>query len=895
MRADLSSRCLPSGRLAAIFLLALSGAGCKTEKDPDQPTLIGSPPDTAYLGVEYYYNWGAYGGEGILDYSLTNAPAWLALEDTSNKARQGVIMRGVPGLSGGNRGDADVGNNDNIDIISTDGRMAGFQPFDIQVKRNLVTAEVPDITEGERPVLAEPTDRNCRLPDLEPRGQHEYTIDLYDETGARTGQSTVVSETRRAYARLQLEQPSVTRVAIAFELQSDFDPLECDEGFSDGHQRCTYGTRNNGRAIIGQDFVALGSDSDAPFDRRGVALDYIQYQQNADGIYDRGVVTLEPGIVECYIPFEVVDDRIPEPSELASVELTEIRNGLASLGNDNSGVTANLTIADDEPVVTLETQAGGQRDSLNVESSRSYVARLSGEREGEVRLRLADVQGASASLGNQYSADTDELVFPEGVDEVTFSVTANPYVNAADETDDLFGQLGSDNAYQNGREGYVRTAADTLLRLNLNRLDGVLAFGNFVPTDLVLGQGGRLFVAGYDPDNSNQVQIRVFDQEGVQMGAPVEITGAGASLAPSQVFVDVAERQVTVDTSRVTRYDVAVAFTTDNGAIGANAKGGEDVVVGLYRYNGTTEVYEPLWPDLYRLGTSGDDVARWVGLNPGTGFVAVAGETTGTWPNQTRSGGVDAFLARIDSTTDAANLVPTLAWARQAGSGGNDQVVGGSIDAISPLLFAQAAGSVDGTASTGPFYFSGSASADLSLTQIGTDASETLRDGFYAGGNQWLIGDAQVTYATKESEDGNEQLSLARTVSDSRAGFSLGYGSSAVIRQANSYNDQNDGANDRMNTGVWFDGSVVVAGSTDGEFQNGINAPAGGAAVLARGTGNPDDGPFGNWRTQLAEAGSSVVGLENYRDDELVALIEEASGRYVLLLNAEGRLLNLAP
>lgn len=57
--------------------------------------LGGAPPTTAYLGgVEYYYNWGgAYGGESILDYSLTNAPSWLALEDTSNKARQGIIMR----------------------------------------------------------------------------------------------------------------------------------------------------------------------------------------------------------------------------------------------------------------------------------------------------------------------------------------------------------------------------------------------------------------------------------------------------------------------------------------------------------------------------------------------------------------------------------------------------------------------------------------------------------------------------------------------------------------------------------------------------------------------------------------------------------------------------------
>ncbi|MFC6685211.1 hypothetical protein ACFQGA_12480 [Marinobacter koreensis] len=101
MRADSClSHTISTFRLLVLVLLALAAAGCKTEKSPDQPTLLGIPPATAYLGVRYYYNWGAYGGENILDYSLTNAPSWLALEDTSNKARPGIIMAGVPGLTG---------------------------------------------------------------------------------------------------------------------------------------------------------------------------------------------------------------------------------------------------------------------------------------------------------------------------------------------------------------------------------------------------------------------------------------------------------------------------------------------------------------------------------------------------------------------------------------------------------------------------------------------------------------------------------------------------------------------------------------------------------------------------------------------------------------------------
>ena len=104
-------------QMAFVLLFALAASGCKTEKDPAQPTILGVPPATAYLGVEYYYNFGAYGGEDILDYTLTNAPSWLALEDTSNKARQGGIIRGVPGLSGGARGDVDLGKRNDINLM----------------------------------------------------------------------------------------------------------------------------------------------------------------------------------------------------------------------------------------------------------------------------------------------------------------------------------------------------------------------------------------------------------------------------------------------------------------------------------------------------------------------------------------------------------------------------------------------------------------------------------------------------------------------------------------------------------------------------------------------------------------------------------------------------------
>src|SRR5690554_5887815 len=224
MRAELFPRPVTALQVSIVLSLTLIAAGCKTEKDPDQPTILGIPPAVAYLGVEYYYNFGAYGGETILDYSLTNAPPWLALEGTSNKARQGIIMRGVPGLTGGNRGAADLGKIQGINLVTTDGQMAGVQPFDIEVLYNPLSLEVDKVKEGETAVIPETKREHCALPDMEGTGEHTFTINEYDSTGDVTGTKSITAETRPIAVRILLDQPSVTKVQVAFELSSEYDP-----------------------------------------------------------------------------------------------------------------------------------------------------------------------------------------------------------------------------------------------------------------------------------------------------------------------------------------------------------------------------------------------------------------------------------------------------------------------------------------------------------------------------------------------------------------------------------------------------------------------------------------------------------------------------------------------
>src|SRR5690554_2999992 len=541
MRADLLPRTFSSGRLLGLVLIALMSAGCKTEKDPDQPTLLGAPPTTAYLGVEYYYNWGAYGGESILDYSLTNAPSWLALEDTSNKARQGIIMRGVPGLSGGNRGEADLGQTENIEIVTTDGRMAGFQPFDIEVKRNVVTLDGANLKEGESQASEDESEERCAVPELD-AGTYSYDLQKFDNEGAPDGTEPVTYPTRRAYAKIALDQPSVTEVKIAFELRSEFDQTACDNPDNNPppeHQDCRYSRSNTGTVIIGEDLIALSEELNHPVDKEGNPLEYIEYDMTGDTVTS-GVVTLKPGITECYIPFEVVDDLIPEPTEVATMVLTEVRQGIASLGNGSVEVKANISIEDNEPLLSIETVNGGSRDTINIDTIREYRAILTGDRKTEFRAKLTRIGALTGVVEDetfeivQKNAQDDydeieELVFPLEQDEIIFGVRALAYNNLQDELDDNAAPIGVDVSYQAGRAGYARGASETLMRVNLNRLIAPLAWNDgFVATDVALGHEGRVFVAGYLLGN-NQVQVRIYDQAGTELQT-VEVTDPAVAL-----------------------------------------------------------------------------------------------------------------------------------------------------------------------------------------------------------------------------------------------------------------------------------------------------------------------------------------------------------------------------
>ena len=913
MRAESLTRLASLVRCYGLLLvLALVTTGCKTEKSSDDPTVLGVPPTEAYLGVEYYYNFGAYGGERILDFSLTNAPSWLALEETSNKARPGIIIRGVPGLSGGNRGDADLGKIEDINLITTDGERAGIQPFDIEVKRNPLSLDADTFAEGQASDSPEASDNRCEAPELGDTGSHTYTANLFDSDGIVTGTEDRTTDTQPVLVRVLLDQPSVTRVAVAFELSSDFDPSVCDQGIDPDHQRCEEGDANHDEAVIGRDIVALGSGSEGALP----VPDYLNYQQDENGFYSKGVITLEPGITECYIRLEVVDDTLPEPSESLQLTLTEIRSGLAALGPSDSGMKVSLTIDDNEPLVRLETVGGRQRDALSVGTERQYVAVLSGDRDGTVQARLGETEDSLAKAGeyviqtldgNGEWQDNDILQFPEGVARVRFRVTVpdEGYSNAG--MDDRFLLLGVDQDYQAGRPGFAGFAEGGELRINFNELVAPLIFNDvddFIPTDIAVGHQGRLYVAGYDDLNNDQVLVRIFDQKGVLL-QEVAVTDGATALNKPQPVIHFARRQVTRGSTRVDRFEFAVAFATDVDLPGHSSLGGKDVVTSLYWFDSAAtegNEYSEVWT--LRSGTSADDVPRWVGINPDNGFVVIAGETRGRWPGETRAGGIDSFLQRIDTETDGDNLVPGLAWTRQIGSSQDEAVVSGSTVSASPYLFGATAGAVatqNSAGSSDAFFFNASgADSTINVYQRGTDGNEAVVDGLSDLTNRWLLGNSDRFYAIEDTAD---TKSLNSEPVAGTTGFVFGYSSSGDVNFAFSYADEARTGKEAFAALLAFDDDLIAAGATTGAFADdavdrGIQQP-----IIARistagseASGDEESDGWDIWRVQPGLDGANITALANYRDDEIVTLVRETVGAEsewkAILFSGEGVRLN---
>lgn len=941
MRADFPS--VSPSRLAVFVLVPLLAAGvsgCKSKKDPDSPTILGVPAAKAYLGSEYYYNFGAYGGEGILQYSLTNAPSWLGLEDTSNKARQGIIMRGVPGITGGQRGEGDLGKTENITLLTTDGQRVGVQPFSIEVVANELSLEVAEVVEGEEDSTVtgdnstkaegEP-DPYCARPAMA-NGSHTFIQNVYDENGDKVGEEEIVAETFPVLVKLALEQPSVTTVSVAFELRSEFNPSLCNVGETAPHQLCDYGNDNHSNAIIGRDVVLWGNGSagDLP------APDYIEYQQDAefeDGgefagqptqptdPYTKGVITLQPGIEECYIRLEVMDDNVPEVAESFTLALTEIREGLASLGGEDD-LDIGISIEDDEPRASLETTLGLSRDAINVDplddsEIPEYVVRLEGKRNEAFTVKIGADTSSTAEVDTDYQIEIesspdnwiagDEVVMPNGVDEARFRVKVlGTFANGLQ--NDKFIDLIVDQDFAAGREGYAGSVEGSVLRVGINELKSEVIVGeegDFVVTDMVVGDSGRTFVAGYD-STTFQARVRILDRLGNDSLGDTVLPGATVSpLAPP--VIGYAEKDNSDEPDSLEKR-IVVSWGSEQAIGGASNAGGIDLVTSLLKFD-TAAMPEPAYVEVWQSqsGTAGDDIPRWAGIDKNN-VVFISGETSGVWTKQSGAGGVDSFVQRIDSVVDGADLSPKVAWTVQAGSSADDSVVGGATISDGGLAAGNSTGAVNGEPQLGhtDFYFYSIADDDLPLhvRQRGTETDDEISAVAVDSNLVWLVGASTNLYSADPvvNEDGEEsefgQVELGREAAGSEVGFLMRYSSAGVFSGVENFNDLDDVATERLLAVLPFDGGIVVAGSSNGNLVAGASNPVKvPQPILARVSPDGEDDESVLWQVQESADYATVIKLGQYRNDEIIGLIESGnvgSREWKLgVFAGDGRLLNV--
>jgi len=562
-------------------------------------------------------------------------------------------------------------------------------------------------------------------------------------------------------------------------------------------------------------------------------------------------------------------------------------------------------IDDNEPKVTLETTAGGTRDVLNVGGSRTYVARLTGERDGPIRAKLGHSDDSAVQLGTEFSTTLpdNELVFLTGMDEVTFTVNvadSGSYSNVG--PDDRFILLGLNKSFQIGRENYARAAGEEMLRISINELTSPLVIGSgnsFVATDVTVGHAGRMFVAGYDNTDNDKVLVRIFNQKGGML-QQLDVSAAGDQLFSPEPVIGVAKRQVTKNNIKSDRFELVVTYSIDGTVGGTVGLGGKDVVTSLYWYDEASNGGEYVETWTTRTGTAGDDLVRWAGINAASGFVVIAGETDGVWPRQAATGGFDSFLQRIDSLTDGNGFTPALAWTRQAGSSVNDRVAGASADGASPLLFGSARGAVNGEPSLGGedlyFYTTASGDGNLTVNQRGTDADEQITSGVVDGSTVWLLGNGSNEYTVEQDEEDN--LSLTSQPDASASGFVLGYTAAGEVVRAFNLNDEGDTSEEQFAALTGFAGDLIAAGVTDGDFTGSAGSSGTSSAIVARMSLVPEPEPDAEtsvfrseWRYQLNAGDSEVTRLANYRDDEIVALTRQGSDWVLLLFSPEGALL----
>ncbi|MFO7788690.1 MAG: hypothetical protein R6W87_13165 [Halospina sp.] len=900
---SVSTNAVPARRSLQALLLALPlllmGCG-DTSKSPEDPRILGFPPQVAYLGVDYNYNFGAVGGDNLLNYSLVNNPSWLALEATNNKARKGIVLRGVPGITGGREGEDDLGQYDNIRIATNDGNLIGDSEFSVEVRHNPLKVAAGTVTEGEpyEPEVSKDSDEVCEIPDMSV--SPDVTVDHQNLVTGDTevtgpgdyGDGSRDYQTYRVLVRVDLEQPSVEPMAVRFRISDG--QAECDEP---GELPCEYEDGNQNRAIYKEDLVldgntAYGSGFPEP-------PEYIEYLDE-DDTGGTGLLHLEPGQTTCFIPVWVHDDRFAENTESFNVELQEVTEGIASLDENGAVRTRSIQIEDDTPTADFEAE------SITVSENRSRevtatlnrsndtgetlytaveVSEVTDDSPWEVRLCPEEGSSDSECVTVDENGNDDSLVieFGTGSDEATFYVQAQTGSDAP-LREEVMRELQFDQSFQYGRE-FAAATTDSTIETHISEWpDDVTQTELGFPVDsLVAGVLGEVYVAGVEsPEVKLQSINRLGDPDaGVQEDVVTLGQNSGVDsgdwppLSPSEK-IDLAfagENTGTSSAPQITRY-LGLAYPTDS----------DEGMVKLFRSTISQEDTDNDGTNETVRSEKNEELLRQI--NP---------VADGVWDQKALDVNQDGTLyagalgdgsvrvTRIDTGEDSdGNLIADQPWTE-------------SLEAISPSLkglfandtagivaLGSDGGGVDpGSNIGGEDFYLFSRDADGGAVneriQFGTEGEDRARLSEADGNRFWLAGDEGGPYEV-DGSGGFEE--------DAEGGsgpFLIAVNSNGDLQGAIHPGDLED-----------QDGQVsniqALAVSGDNAFIAGQIEGGGVYLMGLRYTGSEsEDEPSIEQRwSAIVDGANAVVDMDNHRDRKLYLVLDTDDGQRIRLYDQVG-------
>lgn len=753
------------GLVVAVLILLSSGCG-ETSKSPEDPEILGVPPDTAYLGVDYSYNFGAAGGGNQLkNYSLSNNPSWLALETTTNKARPGIVLRGQPGISGGGNGEADLGSNESIRITTNDGSLLGDRDFEINVKHNALSVVGDTITEGQShtPDVDKDEDAVCEMPDMDVSRQVEVRHrNLRSDDESDFSSATRTYTTRPALLRVDLDQPSVEPVSVRFKVSEDKpfaevdvnenkDVCSNDDNSGDESRPCEYEDTNRAKAIFGEDFLLNGNDDrygyDATFPEPPEYIEFID-EKDEEGT---GVLTFEPGKTTCFVPIWVHDDDLPETTERFDFELREVTEGLASKDEGGANPDGRIEIEDETPTVSFKEE----RLVVTRGESRTVKAELDRPNDTGDTLRAGvewvndagdPVDDVEACFGDCPDPDDFDdgspltIEFQPGSQEAEFKLRATTNGDPKPLEDDETFEIGFSDTYQFGRE-FAAVSTDDTTEVTINEWADDLTT-DFSLETLVAGELGEVYAAGTDGSELAARSINRLGEEAIDEDRDsVELSSNGTWPDPEGAIELVFDSRDTGTSGspEISRY------------LGLGYTAGSEGWLTLFSSSIDREDDEPLErssgaDDLqWQYGTDTDDLGAFQlgGMSVSNeGDLSLAG--TGEGDDSIR-------LLQVDNNTDSSTPEPELRWERPKETGGTNTVVGLVSSGLSGF---SAVGSTRGTVEPDDvvgiedFFFFGAETdgSEGTTTQFGSEKEDKISAVSGGSTRVWLGGDGDIRY-----------------------------------------------------------------------------------------------------------------------------------------------------